>query len=108
LTDSLTYEADLKVIRVTIHTILALKKIIGQREVEIPLPEKSTVESLLSRMVKTWGEKLSSYLFHQGSASPIPHIRIMVNGRDIGFLNGMETVLQDGDQVLILPLVAGG
>jgi len=95
-------------IRIKIHTILELKNIIGQREVEIPMPEESTVESLLSRMVKTWGEKLSSYLFHKASTSPIPHIRIMVNGRDIGFLNGMETVLQDGDEVMILPLVAGG
>jgi molybdopterin synthase sulfur carrier subunit len=96
------------VIRIKIHTILELKKIIGQREVEIPVPEESTVESLLSMMVKTWGEKLSSHLFRKESTSPIPHIRIMVNGRDIGFLNGMGTVLQDGDEVMILPIVAGG
>jgi molybdopterin converting factor small subunit len=32
----------------------------------------------------------------------------MVNGRDIGFLKGMETVLQNGDEILILPPVAGG
>ncbi|MCK4839969.1 MAG: MoaD/ThiS family protein [Desulfobulbaceae bacterium] len=95
-------------IRVKIHTILGLKKIVGQGELEVPLPQGSTVESLLSWMVKTWGERLSSYLFDSASGSLFPHIRLMVNGRDIGFLNGMETVLQDGDELLILPPVAGG
>jgi molybdopterin converting factor small subunit len=37
-----------------------------------------------------------------------PYIRIMVNGRDIAFLNRMDTVLQHGDEVLILPPVSGG
>jgi molybdopterin converting factor small subunit len=32
----------------------------------------------------------------------------MVNGRDIAFLNGMETLLQEGDEFQMLPLVAGG
>jgi len=32
----------------------------------------------------------------------------MINGQDIGFLDGMETVLQDGDEILIIALVGGG
>jgi molybdopterin converting factor small subunit len=32
----------------------------------------------------------------------------MVNGRSIEFLNGMDTVLQDGDEFSMLPLVTGG
>ena len=94
--------------RVTVHTILELKKIIGQGEVEVSIVEGSTVESLLSLMIKTWGEKLSSYLCGPDRASPLPHMRIMVNGRDIGSLNGMDTALQEGDEVLILPPVSGG
>jgi molybdopterin synthase sulfur carrier subunit len=101
-------ETDHELIKVTIHTILELKKIVGQGEVEVAITEGSTVESLLSWMTTTWGERISSYLCNPGSASPFPRIRIMVNGRDIGFLNGMDTALQDGDEVLILPPVSGG
>jgi len=32
----------------------------------------------------------------------------MVNVRDIAFLDKMETELQEGDELLILPPVAGG
>ena len=95
-------------IKVKVSTILSLKKIVGQREFEVPLPPESTVRDLISWMVKTWGDKLSLHLFSPGTDQILPHIRLMVNGRSIEFLNGMETMLQDGDEFLMLPLVAGG
>lgn len=95
-------------IGVKIHTTPVLKKIVGQRELEVSLAQGSTLEALLSWMVDTWGEKIAFYLFHPGSASPLPHVRLMINGQDIGFLDGMETVLQDGDEIFIIALVGGG
>jgi molybdopterin synthase sulfur carrier subunit len=96
------------VITVKIYSILALKKVLGQREFEVSLPCGSTVKGLLSWMVNKWGDQLSPHLFKPGSDSLLPHIRLMVNGRSIEFLKGMETVLQDGDEFLMLPLVSGG
>jgi molybdopterin converting factor small subunit len=32
----------------------------------------------------------------------------MVNGQTIQFLDGLGTVLKEGDEVLLLPLVGGG
>ncbi len=95
-------------IRVKVYTILALKTILGQREFEISIPPGSTVKDLLSWMVNKWGDNLSPHLFKPGSDSLLPHIRLMVNGRSIEFLNGMDTVLQDGDEFSMLPLVTGG
>ena len=95
-------------IRVKIYTILALKEVLGQRELEISIPEGSTIKDLISWMVETWGDRLSSHLFQPGSDRPLSHIRLMVNGQDIEFLHGMETVLQEGDEFTMLPLVSGG
>ena len=94
--------------RIKVSTILALKKILGGRELEISLPPGSTVKDLISWMINKWGDTLSPHLLKPGSDSVLPHIRLMINGRSIEFLNGMETVLQDGDEFLMLPLVAGG
>ena len=95
-------------IKIKVHTILGLKEAIGEREVEVSVPEGSTLQGLLIQMVKSWGKKLSSRLFEPGTGSLLPHIRLMVNGRDVAFLNNMETVLQEGDEVLIFPPVSGG
>ena len=95
-------------IRVKIHTTPVLKRIVGQRELEVSLPQGSTLEALLSWMVDIWGEKIALYLFHPDRGSPLPHVRLMINGQDIGFLDGMETVLHDGDEIIMIALVGGG
>ena len=93
---------------IKVHTILTLKKVIGQAEMEVSFPEGSTVAAVLHWMAEKWGEKLSSLLFEPEGGELLPRIRLMVNGRDMGFLDGMSTVLRDGDELLIMPPVAGG
>lgn len=95
-------------IAVKVQTIYELKRILGRREVELPISQGSTLKDLLGEMVEAWGDELASRLFEPDGQRLLSHIRILVNGQSIGFLDGMETVLQDGDEVLILPPAAGG
>ena len=94
--------------KITLHTILGLKEVIGQRLTEIDLPHRSTVEDFLTYMKERWGDKLSARLFDPDSGAVLPYVRIMVNGQTIQFLEGMDTQLKEGDEVLILPPVSGG
>jgi len=97
-----------ELILVKVHTILEIKKILGERVTEISLPERCTVGRFLEEMEKTWGDQLARLLFEPNSYNLLPHINLMVNGRSIRFLNNVKTLLQDGDEILILPPVAGG
>ena len=94
--------------KITLHTILGLKQVVGQRLTEIDLPQGSTVEDFLTYLRERWGDKLSTRLFDPDSGAVLPYVRIMVNGQTIHFLEGMETPLKEGDEVLILPPVSGG
>ena len=94
--------------KVTLHTILGIKDVIGQRLLEIELPRGSTVDGCLKYMKERWGDELASRLFHPNSVTVLPYVRIMVNGQSITFLEGMETPLKEGDEVLILPPASGG
>ena len=93
-------------ITVRVRTILTIKKILGKGELEFSISEGSTLRDLVAAMVSRWRE-LSPHLM-EPTTGPIPRVRFMVNGRDIAFLNRMETVLRNGDEVLILPPVSGG
>jgi molybdopterin synthase sulfur carrier subunit len=96
------------VIKITLHTILGLKEVTGQRLTEIDLPHGSTVEDFLAYMAERWGDQLSARLFEPEGGAVLPYVRIMVNGQTIQHLEGMETPLKEGDEVLILPPVSGG
>ncbi|RLI08069.1 molybdopterin synthase sulfur carrier subunit, partial [Candidatus Bathyarchaeota archaeon] len=40
--------------------------------------------------------------------SPADVVKIMVNGSDIDVLSGLDTVLEDGDEIFLFPPVGGG
>ena len=94
--------------KITLHTILEIRQALGQRLIEVDLPQESTVEDLFAYIKKRWGENLSSRVFDPDTGDVLEHLRIMVNGQTIRFLKGMSTQLKEGDEVLIMPLVSGG
>jgi sulfur-carrier protein len=94
--------------KIKVHSILSLKEVLGGKDVEMIIPEGTTLSGLLAGMVEIWGDSLSPHIFKPGSDEILPYVRLMVNGKAIQSLNGIETVLNDGDEVLLLPLAAGG
>ena len=95
-------------IRVRVRTSLTFKEIFGQWRFSVTLPEQSTFDNLLDRLVGTYGPALTPHLFAPDGTTLLSHVMFMINGRSIRFLNHRQTVLEDGDEVLILPPVGGG
>lgn len=40
--------------------------------------------------------------------NPLGFINVFVNGENINYLQGMETPLQDNDEITMIPAIAGG
>jgi molybdopterin synthase sulfur carrier subunit len=93
---------------VNIRTTMGLKKAIGQARIQMTVAEGETVAGLLNLLTAKWGDQLAAQLFEPGGRVPRSSILLMVNGRSIRFLNRLDTVLKDGDEVTILPPVGGG
>ncbi len=94
--------------KITLQTVLGLKQVVGQRLMEIELPQGSTVDDFVAYMKKRWRGRLSPHFINPHNGNVHPHVRIMVNGQTIEFPKGMKTRLNEGDEVAILPLVSGG
>ena len=95
-------------ITIKVRTILTLKRILGDGEFEFTIPEGNTLRELLAQLIHQWGDEFASYVFNDDRTVVLPHIRLMVNGQDIAFLSGMDTILKEGDEILILPPASGG
>jgi len=93
---------------VKVYIKLELTQAFSGKDVEIIVPEETQIRSLLSGMVEIWGDSLSPHIFKPGTDQLLPDILVMVNGQNIGVLHGLDTLLNDGDEVLLLPLAAGG
>jgi molybdopterin converting factor small subunit len=51
---------------------------------------------------------LRALLVEGESMDPRPNALIMVSGREIGALDGLDTLLAEGDELSLLPIAHGG
>ena len=76
--------------------------------VEIP-KEEPTVKSAIERIfARGEFEALRSLLIDSTTSDPRPNALIMVSGREINTLRGLETELTEGDELALLPVAHGG
>ena len=74
----------------------------GQSEVEV---EGSNVGEALDAVFAAYGD-LRERITEDGTLRRF--VNVYVSGEDIRFQQGLETSIKDGDDVTILPAVAGG
>ena len=89
----------------TIKYFAYLRNITGCKQE--PWPAEPDVRALLRALCNKHGDALRRKLFIPGSENP-GDVIIMVNGRHIAHIGGLEAALRDEDTVQIFPVVAGG
>lgn len=97
--------SEVKNMTVTVKLFANFREMVGERELSV---QAEKVKEVLAH-IREEHEELSSKIFtNQENLELEEHVIIMVNGRKIEMLDGVETTLEDGDDVSILPPVAGG
>lgn len=94
-------------IHVTVKFFALLREIVGEWRVELPLPEGATVGEALKVLAERYGGRFRDYIY-DGEGRVRDHLIFLINGESIRALRGFETVLREGDTLVILPPVGGG
>ena len=76
----------------------------GERKVEI---SASTLAEAFTNISEKMGDDFKRRVLND-DGTPRSLINIYINGKNAKFSEGMETTLKDGDEIYILPAVAGG
>lgn len=90
-----------------IKFIGALRHISGKTQLTLNFQESSSVKELLSKLSQEFPSLEKTFTDQQLSDSR-SNALILVNGREISVLNGLETKLNDGDEIVFVPVVHGG
>jgi len=91
-------------VKVKVTLFGALAKTAGEKAVEI---EASTLRDAIDRLVVKYEEKFKNRIYDE-KGKVRRFVNIYINGKDVRFLNSLETKLNDGDNILIIPAVGGG
>ena len=76
----------------------------GEKKVDVTA---STLSEAFDKISQTMGEEFQRRVLNS-DGTPRSLINIYINGKNMRFSGGMQTVLKDGDEVYMLPAVAGG
>jgi molybdopterin synthase sulfur carrier subunit len=69
--------------------------------------EECSVKELIHKLIQQTPE-LKGNLIHEEIGDPRPNGLILVNGREISVINGLNTALKDGDEIVLVPVAHGG
>jgi MoaD family protein len=93
-------------LRIFFKTFGPLRKHLGAKVIEIEIPIQSTVETVIDRVIELGGPPVEKIILEESKVSG--NLIILLNKRDIDALNGQHTIVQDGDELTVLPHVQGG
>jgi molybdopterin synthase sulfur carrier subunit len=88
-----------------VRSFASFRDILG-KELSVELKDGSTVKDLLDDLIST-RQRLKSAVFDE-SGKVREYVILMKNRKNIESLGGLDTELAEGDEVAVLPPVAGG
>ena len=85
----------------------ALRHASGKDQVSVDCGSGVSVLDVINAASKR-KPSLRRNLLDEQLETPKPHALILVNGREISVLDGLATKVNDGDEVIFVPVVHGG
>jgi molybdopterin synthase sulfur carrier subunit len=97
-------------LQVSVRFFTSLREITDKKEETLKFPEgeKVTVDMVLKTLSQRYGKPFVEYVYDRKTGEVRGFLQFLVNGKSTTTMNGLETELEDGDVLAILPPVGGG
>lgn len=95
---------------VTVKVLLLgeLRRWAGEREVQIEIPEGSTIQMLAEKLGVICGQTFAQKALTKKGAFQ-PHVAVFIDGVHVGELDSAQTILRGGKvELMLLPSYEGG
>lgn len=92
---------------VNVKFVGSFRGVSGKSEIAFRFSSPVSLKILVAKVVERL-PKLKSALVNPESGEPRSNMLVLVNGQEIGVLNGIETNVNDGDEVVFVPVIHGG
>jgi molybdopterin converting factor small subunit len=93
---------------IIIKFVGALRHIAGKSEMVIDYSTDFSVKDLIQKIIIDIPAIKANIINQQSAGDVNTNSLIIVNDREISVLNGLATLLADGDEVVFIPVAHGG
>lgn len=94
---------------ISVRFFTVLREITGKKEEILVFEEEKTrINAVLNRLSDEYGKRFIEYVYNSQLKAVRGHLQFFVNGQSAATLEGLETILVEGDVLAIVPPVGGG
>jgi len=94
--------------QVKVHYISLVKTYTNKSQEEITLNENANLSQLLDQIAQTYGKQFTQEVYDPNKKEMKSTFVAMINGVLMDQLKGTNTLLKDGDSVILMSLMTGG
>jgi sulfur-carrier protein len=93
--------------KITFKFLGALRHASGKEKLTLECEKNASIMNLIEALTSQ-APALRRSLLDEHLETPKPNSLIILNGREISVLNGLDTKVKDGDEIVFVPVVHGG
>jgi len=79
-----------------------------RNRIPVKLEKPANVGKAIQKLTEAFSSEFGRMLIDPELQDPRPNAIILVNGKEISVLRGLETEVEDGDEIVLVPVAHGG
>ena len=95
-------------VNVEVKLLGIFHRLSGKKCVKLKLEEPATVREVVMKLTETFSSEFKQVLVDSQLDDPRPNALILVGGKEINVLQGLETEVKDAEEIVLVPMVHGG
>ena len=96
------------VVNIEVRVFGIFQRLSGKKRFKVRLEEPATVRKVITKLSETFSSEFKQVLLDSRLDDPRPNSLILVGGKEISTLKGLETVVKDSEEVVLVPVAHGG
>jgi molybdopterin synthase sulfur carrier subunit len=95
-------------VNIRVRFLGVFRRLSGKSRVSMELEEPTTVGKVIQKLTEAFPPEFKRSLIDPELEDPRPNALILVNGKEISVSRGLETEVNDGDEIVLVPVAHGG
>ena len=96
------------VICVNVKFLGIFQQLSGKKRYELKLQQPATIQDVIAKLLQLFSDNFKAVLVDAQLNDPRPNALILVEGKEISALQGLETEVKDSQEIVFLPVIHGG
>ena len=92
---------------INVKFIGALRGMSGRSRLSIHVRKTTPLREIIKKITEELPQ-IARAIVDPELEDPRPNTLILINGKEISVLDGLDTMLKDGDEVVLVPVIHGG